>query len=271
MTDNDENEITNDVFGEDRERGDSLAFPDGQVENHQEGQSSEPEPDRVGDGEKKEHYIPKSRLDQELQRRQALEQELEARDAHYQALVRQMQQNQQQQQHYRQPPQPQQQQQQQEIDPFLDPGAYAQHLVNQERQQFSQAFNQLETRRLSDALDMSERFARSEYGDDVVNAAFQLAQQSGILPQFVNQRDPYGTLVNWFNREMVYAEMGQDPQAYRNKVREEVLAEINKGGISEGGQSFPTSLADATAAGGTHSGNEQSIESVFATDRKRGA
>lgn len=117
-------------------------------------------------------------------------------------------------------------------------------------------------------LDMSEDRAREKHGDAVVDEAFQAAQAAGILANFVRTRHPYGELVQWHQKTKVLQEVGSDPQAYRQRleqeIRQQVMEEL-KSGRAPGGNPpprFPTSLADQTNAGGNQ-GAQLSTEAVM--------
>lgn len=166
----------------------------------------------------------------------------------------------------------QSQQQQQPPDPLLDPaGALA-----FQQEQFQQAL-------LNQRLNTSEMFARTKHGDQIVDAAFQAAQQAGVLQNFVRSRDCYGDMIRWHRHQQVLARVGEDPDAYEKtleeKIRAKVLEELKTGNrAAMPGQTpqaqpqFPGSLVDAT---GTGAGAAQSISdeaimgSVFGSGRKR--
>lgn len=78
--------------------------------------------------------------------------------------------------------------------------------------------------------EMSERFTRSQYGDEVVDAAFETAKAAGVLDQFRGKKDPWGELVKWHKQHQVMSEIGADPDAWRKQqleqMREQLLAEL---------------------------------------------
>lgn len=78
--------------------------------------------------------------------------------------------------------------------------------------------------------EMSERFTRSQHGDEVVNAALEAAQAAGVVDQFKGKRDPWGDLVKWHKQHQVMSEIGADPDAWRKQqleqMREQLLAEL---------------------------------------------
>jgi hypothetical protein len=170
----------------------------------------------------------------------------------------------------RQPP-PQAPQPRQPIripDPVTDPEQYARfvHQTAEER---------IEAAR----LDASEDRAREKYGDEIVNQALNAAQQAGLVghPQLLQQRHPWGAMVEWFKQQKALQTIGSDPEAYANKIREEerakVLAELKAGNGPTAGvpQQFPGTLASATQQGATGQitkNLEAATSDVFAPDRK---
>lgn len=156
-------------------------------------------------------------------------------------------------------------------DPNLDPaGALA-----YEREQFQQAL-------LNQRLNTSEMLTRNKHGDQLVDAAFQAAQQAGVLQHFVRARDCYGEMVKWHRHQQVLARVGEDPDAYEKtleeKIRAKVLEELKTGnravmpGQAPPAQQFPSSLADATGTGSNAAvpvSDEAVMGSVFSSGRKR--
>lgn len=144
-------------------------------------------------------------------------------------------------------------------------GALQHHLSRQE---------QIYNNRL---LNQSEVMARDKFGDEIVNAALQAAQQAGTVGQFQNAPHPWGELVKWHKRQQTLQRVGEDPDAYEARVRKEerekVLAELKAGGANgqQAAPKFPGSLASATAQGaqGASLTPEAAMGSVFASDRNR--
>src|ERR1700746_727523 len=80
-----------------------------------------------------------------------------------------------------------------------------------------------ENDRLNEKLNLSESYARRVLGDDAVaeaQQAFIAAVQSKpyLYQQMVGESDPYGFVVSWHKREKLLAEIGDDPEAYRQKI-----------------------------------------------------
>lgn len=99
-------------------------------------------------------------------------------------------------------------------DPITDPEEHAAYI----RQQ-------IQAVRADAVAEISERMARSSLGDDFIDEAFEAAQAAGVIDQFRGKKDPWGDLAKWHKAETAKAEIGSDPEAYRAKVRAEILAE----------------------------------------------
>lgn len=74
--------------------------------------------------------------------------------------------------------------------------------------------------------EISERMARSSAGDQVVDAALDAAQAAGVVDQFRGRKDPWGDLVKWHKSQRALAEIGDDPAAYAERVREQIRQEF---------------------------------------------
>lgn len=205
--------------------------------------------------------VPLSELLSERKQRQEKERlyaELEARNKVYE---QQLQQFMQQPRHQPQPPP----QAEPPPDFYTDPEAAFNHRIQTVQQQYT---NML--------LNQSEVMARDKFGDEIVDAALKAAQAAGTTHTFMNQPHPWGELVKWHKRQQTLQVVGDDPEAYRKKVEEEVrqkvLAELKAGGASgQPAPKFPGSLANATGQGehGAHLTEEAAMGSIFASGRNR--
>ena len=92
-----------------------------------------------------------------------------------------------------------------------------------------QAVVETEQRYLSRELNRSEKRARKDHGDEIVNAAWQHALRSGKGQAFIEEDDPYGALVEWYSGE-------------KNALRAELMAEM---GIQPGQQPAPPARTSA--------------------------
>lgn len=83
---------------------------------------------------------------------------------------------------------------------------------------------------------VSRRFAVAEHGKETVGEAYSnLAQRMQVDPsagaeyqRIMRSDDPWGSLVAWHKRETFLAEAGTDPEAYKAKLKEELLAELQQ-------------------------------------------
>jgi hypothetical protein len=99
-------------------------------------------------------------------------------------------------------------------DLFADPEAR----LNYERRQIAQEF---ETRRINASFSDAE-----ETHGDGFRTAFQALQRTGnagLVSEIVNSNNPGKSLMKWHGRQSLAAEIGDDPAAYRQRVREELL------------------------------------------------
>lgn len=107
--------------------------------------------------------------------------------------------------------------------PAEDPAGYA----NAIQQSYQQAMNDL---RLQTKLDNSEFRVRSKHGDEAFEETFAwLSTQPNLEAHFIRQPDPWGAAIAYFQREKLAEEIGDNPDAWREKerqrIRDEILAE----------------------------------------------
>jgi hypothetical protein len=130
----------------------------------------------------------------------------------------------------RNPPQRRQEQQQEEPadpDPYADPAGFRDAGVKR-------ALTPIEQRLEEQRLGMSEMLARDKFGDKDVDDAFAAMEEAmRTNPQatrFDHQRimaarHPYAELVKWRKAQVAAKEIGNDPAAYRQRIRDELLAD----------------------------------------------
>ena len=128
----------------------------------------------------------------------------------------------------------------QPIDPVADPeGAYRALQIQLQEQAIHQRAN------------TSEMMARNNpvYGSKVDEAVAE-AVKSGLNRHFMQQPDPYRALMDWHTSRNVAQQVGPDLNAYRQKVREEIIAEMKagQGQRPTAPQNLPPSLSNATNA-----------------------
>lgn len=244
--------LDNDESGEEEgEEGDG----EDEAEGEEEGEETPPET-RHQPEDRGQRGIPSSRLREEADRRQAAETENRELRSRIEALERGQ----------RQQPQPRQDQpgRPEPPDLFADPDGR----LNYERAQLAREFNE---RRINTSFDD----AREEAGDERFVTAFQALQGSNspaLVNEILNANNPGKALMRWHERQSLLSEIGNDPAAYRQRLREELLAdpETRRAVISgarndamrgDGGRPrtqtrLPPSLNSATG-GTSHRGNSR--------------
>jgi hypothetical protein len=99
-------------------------------------------------------------------------------------------------------------------DPLLDPRGY--------RESLERSF---EVRLTNERREMSLQMARRTYKDEF-DEAYTTAQKHvdpALRARMQQSSDPGETLIGWYRELKVRAEVGNDPKAYREKVRSEFL------------------------------------------------
>jgi len=100
-------------------------------------------------------------------------------------------------------------------DMFQDPDAYQAFVSQQVQAQVSNV-----------TAEMSERFARLQHGDDFISEAFEAAKAKGVVDGFRGRKDPWGDLARWHKSQKALAEIGDDPAAFRERVKQEIRNEL---------------------------------------------
>jgi len=156
------------------------------------------------------------------------------------------------------PRQPQQQPQQADVpDVFADPQGYTAH-INQT----------VEQRLAQQRLDLDLRLTAATHKEDFPKAweAFMgsvgTGQNAALYHQVMNSSSPGEAIVDWFKREQLVREVGSDPASFRERLRAEILAELQgqspHAAPPPNGQAamphavMPSNLADARNAGVRH-------------------
>ena len=141
-----------------------------------------------------------------------------------------------------------------------DPEGYAQHQA-----QFVQ------NAALNVKLDMSEEFARQQHGDEIVDKAREWALQQfqrrpGFQQEVFGQRNPYGYVVQQFQREQIASSVTADDFAQFQawKQAQAQLSQQAAPAAPTAPAIPPRSLASAPAAGGINAEIPQSDEEIFA-------
>jgi hypothetical protein len=147
-------------------------------------------------------------------------------------------------------------------DVFEDQTAYTGHIQNQIQKATAQV-----------RADMSEDMAVSQHGKEVVDAAFEAMKATGdqqLAQQFMAQKMPYHALVNWHKQQQVVQEVGNDPAAWREAQRAEILKELQAEMAVKSAQDMAAtaapSMANVTGTGGspkTQWAGPPSIDSIL--------
>jgi hypothetical protein len=158
-------------------------------------------------------------------------------------------------------------------DPFTDPEGALTHV----QQTFQQQLR-------IQAENFSEMRARDKFGDEAVEAAKKAAVETGVIRHFANSPRPetvWQDLVQWHKKHEAMKEIGDDPNAYKAKlaeqIRQQVLAELQQGKVTPGAPPqaqprFPGSLIDSTSSGPQGAQpvtSEAVMASIFDSGRKR--
>jgi hypothetical protein len=106
----------------------------------------------------------------------------------------------------------------------------------------------MEARFVNLTLNASERMARKTYGDEAVNQAFErfraATEKNPLLhQQAMSSADPWDFVVQEAQRMSVLEEVGSDPKAYRERLKAELMAELQK--TTPAALNLPSSLAGA--------------------------
>ena len=185
-----------------------------------------PEPEPQGDARARDpetgRFVPISALLDERDKRQAETRKREDLEAQLQR--------------YQQPQQPEQ--------VPTDPNGIIQY-----------ALAEMQRLNFNERLNTSQTLAEQTFSKDAVKEAQQAflaaANQNPFLQQELQgQLHPYEYVVKWHQQQKLMNEIGQDPDAYRRRVREEVLEELRGQGVqpNRSSQQPPPSVVGRPAA-----------------------
>jgi hypothetical protein len=122
---------------------------------------------------------------------------------------------------------------------------------------------------------MSQRFALQRHGTETVQAAYAaLEAHLGQNPRsafadyqrIMTSPDPWGELVDWHSKESALREIGDDPAAYRARLKAELLEEISGARGAHHAPLLPSNLAGARNAGTRHGpawGGPAPLQDIF--------
>ena len=141
---------------------------------------------------------------------------------------------------------------------FEDPQAAARHQAQTVEQQFQHRM-----------MQQSRFWAEREFGADEVNAAVAyFDQHPEQSQQFQSHPSPFHAAVEFYKRQQVVAEVGSDPEAFRQKLREEIRAELeaeykNAAPVQSRPKAPPPSIASAPSQGGETASPGNAFDVLF--------
>lgn len=196
-------------------------------------------------------YVPRKALEDERRKRQAGEQKLQEMNAWIAQQQQAMQRQQQPQ--LDGPPTP-------EIDWWSDPEAAAQYQTQQFESRLDQALAQRDQQMIQMKFELSEEFARTRYEDydDTIKvfeeAITQMPREQGqmLFDQMKQAANPAAFAYQTAKQMQTMQQVGSDPNAYREQIRQEILAEMN-GDPQARSQSPQTASIPRSLAGKTNS------------------
>lgn len=154
-----------------------------------------------------------------------------------------------------QPPQPAQpQQQEQPVDFWADPEAAIKQMMRPVFEQFQMTADQrfdavtravAETVHKDKVKEAEDAFLEAYHGRQLSKAEYEEVSQAP---------NRYMAVVNWFTRRNAMSEIGNDPEAYKARLREQILAELtqeqgNGNGAARPAPVMPSNLAAARNVG----------------------
>lgn len=180
----------------------------------------------AADPEKEPQHIPITALLDEREKRQEATRRAEEAERAMQQLQAQIR-------------QAQQQRSQNQPDWLEDPEAASQHQMASIQQVMQEQ-----------VLNQSRFFAEREFGKETVQEAVAWFDQHPQLShQFLREPSPFHAAVEFYKRQMALDEIGDDPTAYREKVKAELMEELKATARSPAPKTPPASLATAPSAG----------------------
>lgn len=275
-----------DVFSSGRDRGTDSAVPEPEAAPppkaeappaDDKAKAEPPAKDDAEEGSSKQYrdpetgrFVPLTELKSERAKRQEFEKratEAEQRALRAEAAAEEARRYWQSQQQQFQPP-PQQQPPKQLPDPWTDPEGYTAAKLQEVEAKFAR-------QEFANRVAMSERLVRQQHQDfDQVVEVFGKAasQNQYLLQQMTQHAFPAEYAYNMGKRIMLADRIGNDPDSYEKKIREEerqkTIAELKAGPAQT--QRFPGTLADAPAAGaqGRVLTDEAMLGDIFTSDRR---
>lgn len=122
---------------------------------------------------------------------------------------------------------------------------------------------------VANKLSLSRQYAERIHGADLVNEVvefFNDPQHAPMSHRFMATEDPFGAAVEYYRAQKLLAEVGADPDAYRQKlegeIRAKLLAELNPAKPTQP----PPSMAAAPASGRNANPVGSGFDALFGAD-----
>lgn len=113
-------------------------------------------------------------------------------------------------------------------------------------------------------LQLSQHLAIQEFGEETVRAAYEFFDANPALSQGLRDHpSPYHEAVRIYRRHKALQEIGDDPEAYKARLREEVRAELESRMAASTPKAPPPSLVAVPGAGSVKSPPESAFSALF--------
>lgn len=115
-------------------------------------------------------------------------------------------------------------------------------------------------------VNLSRQYAERQYGPEFVQQVtdfFNDPRHAPMSHQFLRTEDPFGAAVEYFNAAQALREIGPDPKAYEQKLRERIKAEMLAELPPTKPKAPPRSMASAPAAGGDSNPIGSGFDALF--------
>jgi hypothetical protein len=113
-------------------------------------------------------------------------------------------------------------------DPVIDTPGYTKWLEDKLRREFQQQQAVVQQQQAIDRLNYDLRFAHTTYGDRFEKAYEALVTEGqrgnrALVQHLTSQPSPGEAIMRWWTQSEVLREVGNDPSAYKQKTRDELL------------------------------------------------
>jgi hypothetical protein len=121
----------------------------------------------------------------------------------------------------------------------------------------NQALTPVQQALQSQREEFSRMMAIEKFGEGAINEAYQAlaglkaanpAEFQAAYSKVMSSPHPFGSLVNWHAQQKTLSEIGTDPEAYREKIKAEILAEMQANGGQPGALAAPAAAMPSNFA-----------------------